>query len=113
MVDLWNAGKAELNGTSSIITHREGMGTTDGTDITYDFIIVPCHGFLASPDLLLNNCELRINFDQADSKISTIRLSGSENTPKIEIKDCFAKTEFVSSPELRQYFERVSLNPIL
>ena len=113
MVDLWNAGKAELNGTSSIITHREGMGTTDGTDITYDFIIVPCHGFLASPDLLLNNCELRINFDRADSKISTIRTSGSETTPKIDIKDCFAKTEYVSSPELRQYFERVSLNPIL
>ena len=113
MVDLWNAGKAELNGTSSIITHREGLGTTDGTDITYDFIIVPCHGFLASPDLLLNNCELRINFDRADSKISTIRTSGSETTPKIDIKDCFAKTEYVSSPELRQYFERVSLNPIL
>ena len=113
MVDLWNAGKAELNGTSSIITHREGIGTTDGTDITYDFIIVPCHGFLASPDLLLNNCELRINFDRADSKISTIRTSGSETTPKIDIKDCFARTEYVSSPELRQYFERVSLNPIL
>ena len=111
--DLWNTDKTQLNGNATIITNRETLGTTDGDDITYDFIFVPCHGFLASPDLLINNCELRINFDRADQKISTIRLSGSDETPKITIKDCFAKTEYVSSPELRNYFERVSLNPIL
>ena len=111
IVDLWNSDKDEL--TASVISHRETLGTIVNNDITYDFIIVPCHGFLASPDLLLNNCELRINFDRADSKIALVRINGSDATPKIDIKDCFAKAEYVSSPELREYFERVSLNPIL
>ena len=113
--DLYSCDKPTLDtsGGAVLKSNREMMGTDVSGVMTYDFIIVPCHGFLASPNLLLNNCELRINFDRADSRISTIRTDGADPTPKIEIKDCFAKTEYVSSPDLRQYFEQISLNPII
>ena len=113
--DLYSCDKStfDADGGEDVKKNRQMMGTEVSGVITYDFIIVPCHGFLASPDLLLNNCELRINFDRADSRLSTIRIDGSDPTPKIEIKNCFAKTEYVSSPELRQYFEQISLNPIV
>ena len=112
-VDLYNIDKDEANANASFVAGREMLGSEEGGKMTYDFVIVPCHGFLASPDLLMNNCELRINFDRAHPKISTVRLSGSDEQSAVVIKDCYAKTEYVSSPELRQYFERVSLNPII
>ena len=113
IADAYNINRAELEANPTYKEHRDALGSEDNGKMTYDFVIIPSHGFLASPDLLLNNCELRINFDRADPKVSMIRMSGTDSTPKIVIKDCFAKTEYVSSPELRQYFERITLNPIL
>ena len=96
------------------IENRQLDATLDNNEYTYDFVLIPYCGFLASPHLLLNGCELRINLDRADPKCSFLRKDSKTTTlSKIEIEDCYATVDYISSPQLREYFERVSMNPII
>ena len=79
---------------------------------TYEFIFIPNLGFLADSTPLLNDCELRLNFDRASSPISLLGVGNNKTAPYLEIKDCFATTEWVSSPALKTYFSDISYNPI-
>ena len=80
----------------------------------YEFIFVPNIGFLASPGVLLNNCEIKILFDRAKALNSVIRLNGSDEIDEVhKIFDCEAYTEYVSSPELRTELANVVNRPII
>ena len=113
--DHFNSDAEELESTgSNIIRHRQFAGHTSGTSIRYEFALSPNVGFLASPDLLMKDCELKLTFDRAPVENSLIKVSApTTECTFLEIKDCVAITEYVSSPGLRQYFERIDTTPIV
>lgn len=119
--DLLNLTKSQLDettGTYSETTAARKLGRSGDLSAhtkRYDFVLMPNIGFLASPDLLLNDCELKLSFDRSDISIPLVQCSGTvtNTVTKIEIKDCVAITEYVSSPRLRTYFETVDNNPII
>ena len=77
----------------------------------YDFVFVPNIGFLAGNLPLLQNCELKLNFDRA-SGAAAVMSTTNKSIPYLEIKDCHAVTEWISSSKLRTYFEGIDYNPI-
>ena len=113
--DHFNSDAEELGSTgSNIIRHRQFAGHASGTSIRYEFALSPNVGFLASPDLLMKDCELKLTFDRAPIENSLIKVSApTTECTSLEIKDCVAITEYVSSPGLRQYFERIDTTPIV
>ena len=114
--DHFNSDSTELGspGGKNVIELRQYAGHKDGTDIRYEFALCPNVGFLASPDLLMKDCELKITFDRAAVENALIKIAEPTTVCKtLEIKDCVAITEYVSSPGLRQYFERIDTAPIV
>ena len=85
---------------------------TNKKTYTYEFILIPNLGFLAESTPLLNDCELRINFDRARPETAVLAVGSDKTVPDLEIKDCFMTTEWVSSPALKTYFSDISYNPI-
>ena len=82
----------------------------------YEFALSPNHGFLACPTPLLPDCELKISFDRTKAQNVLIAQGEIAEPPEdgyIEIKDCMAITEWISSPKLRSYFETIDNNPII
>ena len=115
--DVFNIDKRTLNLSPDIKANRvvnQLEVENDAESCIYEFLFVPNIGFLASPDVLLNNCELKILFDRAKAVNSVIRLSGSDELDDVhQILDCEAYTEYVSSPELRTQFGSITHRPII
>ena len=110
--DQFNYSKSDM--TTEAITARRLARHKSGNTYRYEFVLMPNMGFLASPDLLVNDCELKLSFDRADPKLSLIEHGTVTSAANyIEIKDCVALTEYVSSPRLRSYFETIDNNPII
>ena len=78
----------------------------------YEFILIPSLGFLAESTPLLNDCEIRLNFDRASPETAILAVGSDKTAPDLEIKECFMTTEWVSSPALKNYFSDISYNPI-
>ena len=89
--------------------------TTDKTR-RWEFIICPNIGFLASPEPLIKDCELKISFDRSAAYNSLLVIDDAKAKPldkPIEIKDCVAITEYISSESLISYFDRIEYEPII
>ena len=115
--DVFNIDTATLNASTELKTNRQALQLEvedDSESCMYEFIFVPNIGFLASPDVLLNNCEIKILFDRAKALNSVIRLSGADELDDVhQILDCEAYTEYISSPELRTEFSNIVHRPII
>ena len=75
---------------------------------------MPNFGFLASPEPLLKDCELKISFDRSPwQTVLTEYDTITDACTGLEIKDCMAITEYVSSPMYREFFGRIDHSPIL
>ena len=113
--DQLNLNKTELASVADtvVLKRKAGCSTKSGVD-RYEFVITPNFGFLASPEPLLKDAELKISFDRASWKNALVEYA-TVTTPctKLEIKDCHAVTEYVSSPMYRAHFDRISSAPIL
>ena len=101
----------------SIVEKRQDKGfhDTGAKKHIYQFCIIPNTGFLGNPDLLLKDVELKLCFDRADPRQAILAADDQwANNPnfKLEIKDCFALTEYVSSPDLRSYFDSIDYAPL-
>ena len=59
----------------------------------------------------MKNCELKISFDRAAANCAVIAVEDQAELDKIEITDCFAITEYVSSPAIRSHFDQIEYNP--
>ena len=72
-------------------------------------------GFLASPDLLLRDCELKLSLDRLPSKVAVLKVDDVSSSIEdvLTIKDCFATVEYISSPEIRRKFESINTTPFL
>ena len=81
----------------------------------YEFAFTPNFGFLGSPEPLLNNCQLKISFDRSHWSTALTEYRSVVNSlgPNLTIQDCYAITEYVSSPRIRNYFETIDTSPIL
>ena len=114
--DHYNSDSTELagNGAKKVIEHRQHAGYKNGTKIRYEFVLSPNVGFLASPDLLMKDCELKLTFDRAPIENAFVKFgTPTDVCETLEIKDCVAISEFVSSPGLRDYFARIDTTPIV
>ena len=112
----FNANKLKLSGNSGLIQiRRQGASlSADNSTIRYEFVFTPNTGFLASPDLLLKDTELKISFDRTNPGTSLLEISTVKTECKyLEIKDCYAVTEYVSSQNIRDYFEIIERRPFV
>ena len=112
--DHYNADDTELLEASQVIERRNYLYHEEGTKRRYEFAFTPVMGFLGSPEPLLNNTELKISFDRCRPETALIATKSITNDCEyIEIKDCHALTEYVSSPEIRNFFETIDVQPIV
>ena len=112
--DFTNCNAANLvseEGTK-VVAVRERTTIKSNAKKRFDFVFIPDMAFLANPDPLLKNCELKLRFDRADAAVAVLKLADGGACTEIEIKDCYAITEYISSPELRNYFDRIDTEPI-
>ena len=115
--DLYNMNASVIKGKSTVLTSRKHQGITSGSSRIYDFVFIPNCGFLNSNLPLLNNCELKLSFDRVNADVAFLETGtvpdGSKITGKpIVIKDCYAISEYISSEQLRTYFNRIDNGPI-
>ena len=95
---------------------KGGFHNTITKKRVYEFVIIPSCGFLNSPEPLMKDCELKLSFDRSKPYTSVIDVGATSTSPlltdPIEIKDVVAITEYVSSPNLRNYFDSIDYEPI-
>ena len=90
---------------------RHSYGTLAEGFYTYDFCVIPLVGFLGNHDPLPKNTEVKLSFDRTSPGMPIIAENEPDNL-NLEIKDCYAETEYISSPELRSYFDGIDNHPI-
>ena len=83
-----------------------------GTTTRYEFAFSPNSGFLVCPDHLPKDTELKISFDRCPPSMALLEVDTVTNEcTKLEIKDCYAVTEYVSSESLRETFASIENAP--
>ena len=106
--DFTNCEAVNLLGEEGqkLVAVRERTAIKSGGKSRYDFAFVPDMAFLANPDPLMTNCELKLRFDRAPPSVAVLQnVAGDHTISSINITDCYAVTEYISSPQLRNYFE--------
>ena len=104
----WSSGISTLR---EYYIPRHSFGTLAEGMYTYDFCVIPLVGFLGNNDPLPKNTEVKLSFDRTNNAIPILAESEPDNI-NLEIKDCYAETEYISSPELRSYFDGIDNHPI-
>ena len=114
-MDFYNCDATNLTTESgqSVLQARERTAIKKSGKARYDFAFIPDVSFLANSDPLLQNCELKLRFDRADPAVSVLEQSAGGSLNQIVIENCYAVTEFISSPELRSYFDKIENEPLL
>ena len=83
---------------------------------SYQVILTPNNGFLNSNLPLLPNTELRIALDRAPAENSLLKIQSKDakdlSKTVLELKNVVAITEYVSSPHLRNYFDKIDQRSI-
>ena len=83
--DTYNMDAKILKGETGGLIHRRKVGaklSADNSTIRYEFVFTPNTGFLASPDLLLKDTELKISFDRATSQTALLETASIETECK-------------------------------
>ena len=113
--DFTNCNAANLVGEEGqkVVQVRKRTAIEANGKCRYDFAFIPDVAFLANPDPLIENCELKLRFDRADPAVAVLKLSDGGSCDEIKIKDCYAVTEYISSPELRDYFDQIEYEPLM
>ena len=94
------------------VSKRVTVATKSGNKQRYEFAFVPNNGFLCSPELLMKDCELKLCFDRANPKIALTKIHNTTAPTRIDIVDCYAISEYVSSPGIRSFFNTIENMPI-
>ena len=114
MTDLYNFNNTVLATNPAMITARNRGSSSDKGKRRYEFAYVPNIDLLAEPYPLNKGVELKISFDRAPYQCSLIEMDTitTAESGSIEIKDCHALIDFVSSPFYRNYFATIENTPI-
>ena len=100
-------------GAKRLVEARISCSTESGGKRRYEFAFIPNNGFLNSPELLMKDCELKLSFDRTNPKIALTRIDPGSSAPdELKILDCYAITEYVSSPSIRNFFDTIERQPI-
>ena len=110
--DVYNFDDTAILANDPLKARRRWGASSDATKTRYEFEFSPVNGFLASPDLLMTDCELKLSFDRASLKNAFVRLDKSASLTNLEIRDCYALTEYVSSKSIQSHFEKIQYEPI-
>ena len=110
--DFHMADASTVKTSTTVQAVRARAFDTSGETVRLDFTLIPNIGFLTNPDPLMKNCELKLSFDRADPKCSMIEITAGGTLESLDISNCYAVTEYISSPELRSYFDRIENVPI-
>ena len=118
--DNANCGYNDLNANHNTVEKNRrnywGVANADGK-YSYDFSIIPSFGFLADPLPLVKNVELKLSFDRANGNMGVIKWDENPNLPSLdnplEILNCHAVTEWVTSSSMRSFFDGIDSNPIV
>ena len=94
------------------VLQRPQCSTKSGNNNRYTFAFIPNNGFLNSPELLMKDCELKLSFDRANANIALTKINESTAPAKIDIVDCYAISEYISSPGIRNFFDSIERQPI-
>ena len=100
------------NGAKARVLARTDCSTLSGTNNRFEFAFIPNNGFLQSPELLMKDCELKLSFDRAKAEIALTKIKESTPPANIQILDCYAITEYISSPGIRNFFDTIERQPI-
>ena len=99
---------------SALLKHRRKYLTQKDGYYTYQFVIVPNHGFLNTNKPLPPKIELKLNFERANAENSIIKIA--EDTTlmgtKLKLRNVYLQASYISSPYLRSYFSRIEQGPI-
>ena len=119
--DVYNLDATRLFTETELVAERRENSNWSAGDkkYTFQFCITPNVGFLANEDLLLKDAELKLCFDRSDIKqvlmckdADWTALVDSDAVGQLVIKDCFAVADYVSSPNLRTYFDSINYTPL-
>ena len=115
--DSFNLTGAQLKLATRTLAKRQQISSHDNTAGTrrFEFAFTPNFGFLASPEPLLKDCELKLSFDRSDwrTAITAFDTIPDDNIcTGIDIKDCVAVVEYVDSPSIREHFSTIDTYPI-
>ena len=108
--DLFNADWADGIGTNPQKDFRIAYATLADNKYTYDFCITPLVGFLGNNDPLPKDMEVKLSFDR--TPVSLALIGDQDYSGSLSINDCYAMTEYISSPDLRSYFDGIDNHPI-
>ena len=108
-----NADSFLTDDGKAIVHIRERTAIKNAGKCRYDFAFIPDVAFLSNADPLLKNCELKLRFDRADPAVALLKTADGGVCNSLEITDCYATTEYISSPELRNHFDRIETEPIM
>ena len=82
----------------------------------YEFILIPNDPFLHENQPLPPGVELQLTFDRLNAEFSTLKINTEDpdslKGTVLELKDVFAQVEYVSSPILRNFADRINTAPI-
>ncbi|CAG5101508.1 Oidioi.mRNA.OKI2018_I69.YSR.g17158.t1.cds [Oikopleura dioica] len=103
--DDFNYGELTSTNQQNLVnTRRSGTILKDGKYV-YQLMMIPTDGFLMDNKPLPPNVEMALSFARQEALFSTIKIK--DENPDIEgvfeLKDCFAKVEYVSSKDLRDH----------
>ena len=116
-LDNYNCSSKEfdLDGGDNIIANRKYKRYSESGKKIYEFALIPNMGFLGSPDLLVKNCELKLSFDRAPASLAVLQHGdpAEQIGDVLEIKDCVASTDYISSPDIRDYFSTIENGPFV
>ena len=69
------------------LDHRKEAAYKNGSNNVFEFVLCPNVGFLAGPEPLIKDAELKISFDRADPATALVKIDKTGVVPKyLEIK---------------------------
>ena len=114
--DDWNTKGSDL--AETVLKARQIPQLQTGDKVTgkyrvYEFVIIPSTGFLADSQPLPHDTEIKLKFDRAPTAVSMLGLAiDADSISEIEIKNCYAQAEYISSPVLRNHFLSIENEPL-
>ena len=116
--DSYDISAADLQGASGqIVIKQRNMNYIEvNNNHIYDVLYTPLQGFLNNNVPLLQNTELKLTFDRSRAETALLNVPSGDNSgfagKAIEIKECYAVAEYISSPSLRAYFNQIDRSPL-
>lgn len=112
--DIYHVEDGTVNEKNSIRDFRRQGIPKIGKKYLYEFIISPNDAFLNENKVLPPGLELKLVFDRLKSDFSVFKLDGEDTLrgSVLELKDVYAQVEYISSPALRNYHDRLESMPL-